>query len=140
MRDAVDVRTIAAGRECDALVAECVMQWTPKGPHPLFGTPVYHHRVGRHGEGDSLLPPFSARMEDAARVLVAMERRGYDSSCGLTHDGAYCTFRSDRAQFLATVDPREVDGEDLTRALALAICRAALLAVAAEAPDAGAEP
>jgi hypothetical protein len=57
---------LVAGRELDARVAEKVMGWEPRGPHPIHGTPVF-----ATGRNDTFAPHFST---DIAAAWQAAEK------------------------------------------------------------------
>lgn len=107
-------------RELDALVAEKVMGWTSRGPHPIFGTPVY-----ATGMEDTLLPRFSTDL--AAAWIVAEKRAITVTPIGNKWGAAWCNF----SQSGETTAVGMTNGRDwvVCDSAARAICLAALQAV-----------
>lgn len=73
-------------REIDELIAEKVMEWAVRGPHPLFAGMVY-----ATGQNDTMAPHFSTDISPAWMVLdrlkdewiVTMEIDSHGTSIGL---------------------------------------------------------
>jgi hypothetical protein len=78
MNPYTEIYSLKADRATDALIAERVMGWKPRGPHPIFGTPVY-----ATGVGDGLLPHFSTEVYEALRLWDHLAISGWQ--CSLVH-------------------------------------------------------
>ena len=145
---ALEPQTITAGRELDALVAERVMGIKPTPITVIDGTGVradvgtlsssYRLPDGRTGREARSLPHYSTDMAAAWQVVEAMER------CGLWLMLEHCRFRemfdvepdrfAEAGQWTAHFQtPVNCLGSECGDTAALAICRAALAAVAQEA-------
>ena len=140
--------TIEAGRELDTLVAERVMGWShiERKPRQYKGFNGFANYFGPHGlppekpfnEGFGLfdVPTYSTNIADAWRVLDRMIERGYE---GTLHRRA-----GDDGLTLFLLDAEgEPTGEYAyycAEKMPLAICRAALNAVAAKTPVASPTP
>lgn len=113
-------RTMGAGPELDAVVAERVLGWT-RGRRE-FGDMPWR----RPGDGPSRgvlgVPPLSTDIAAAWKVVEVMRERGY-----FPHIGFFGQNESWRANFRR----ENADGE-WADAAPLAICRAALAALASE--------
>lgn len=98
-------------RQLDFEVAEKVMHWTSRGEHSLHGTPVF-----TSGEGDILLPSFSAEAERAIPLMAAMEEYGVMSIVSRTSNlkGWMCKMTSSRNEVevisIAETFPEAVSG------------------------------
>lgn len=61
-------------RQIDALVAEKVMEWTPRGLHPIHECPVF-----ATGNSDTFAPYFSTDIAAAWRVVEKLRMSVYPS-------------------------------------------------------------
>ena len=123
--------TTQTDREMDARVAVEVMGWRNVRRRIRLVPPGWRLWdwiiVGNDGTGTRSVPPFSANLAAAWKVVAEMERRGFfvalDNRGWRETDGYWCEFAS-------------ADYEEGGRATAptapLAICRAALAALDAE--------
>ena len=118
----------APGRELDALVAMKVMGIDPALIHTEEGGKVVDWKSFTQVRV-AAVAHYSTDIRAAWDVVVRMERRAWDCRLDLTNDGARAQFVDGDAQLCgaASVDPRE-------GTMALAICKAALSALAVEQP------
>lgn len=124
-----DWQTMGAGASLNVIVAERVLGWEfrpgPNPPNRLWVNRTARAWFRPGNPHPVSLPPLSLNISAAWHIVEEMERRGYDGSLGITHDGTWCRFteaRTGRTSH-AAVDPRE-------GTQALAVCRAALAALA----------
>jgi hypothetical protein len=129
MQNLLSINEMEAGREMDALVAENVMGWKPHKviscPFNKEGCLVYHYEGDWRPNWKDIVPNYSTDIKDAWKVVEKMDAGGY--SLDITrYPNEKC-----RVNFHIPFSSRLKDNVTAEgKEFPLAICRAALLAVA----------
>lgn len=118
-----------ASRELDALVAEKVMGWTPRGPHPIFAS-----RVFATGHSDTFAPYFSSDVLAAWQVVQKMRELGWWMRLQSPFESDDSTWNAGFTAHSCTGWNGRPDHSGQGDTAPLAICLASLKALGVELP------